>query len=1002
MRHVNQAFKKINSFKANCPQAASLLLLALLSPFSINAQLYSGDTQTIGLSLSNPISSRSIGVTTKAASTSSCSNYTTAPRNAQSLSNGTYTYVVTGSSSGTIWGTGTYTDDSPIATAAVHNGHVTVGAKAVIRLTKSAGLSSYSGSTKNGVTSSNYGSWSGSYSMTFVSTCTTSSNPPPTSTASCTTYTTAPADARSLSNGTYTYVVTGSSSGTIWGTGTYTDDSPIAKAAVHDGHVAVGAKAAIRLTKSGGLPSYAGSTQNGITSSSYGSWSGSYSMTFVRSCSKSTTPTTPTTPATQETDTDGDGIADSVDTDDDNDGMSDSWELEHQLNPLNASDAALDADNDTHTNLAEYNAGSDPNWNLSKPGSIPVMAAGFDNRYTVQRGFINSDMLQDLLIQDPTAGILPAVKRFVLIQQEAGGFTLESTDNYTIPSASKLTTINSVIRLHDLNADGVTDMLLHGLNGYIDNAGDQIIYTNTDEKYVIPSAHVGLATEVKQFFSDVADWISDEKHFRNKARLTSTIPITTSVTDLPTRPGVATYGQINLNQALLVSNLGKCIGLSPTLCYLITYDGLINSFDRSLFDDLVLIASRYRVAVYVEPDLRIRPRTVNVYDFFGADRTAILLVASYFAPIRNSGTMDRGSVAAIAISETLGAMLNSSVFDGGLESVSDGVFPAVGDYSSYEEIVRDILIVFEYILGRITPPCDNDETCTRRFAPFVYPPLVCTPDFKLEENYKISTTPSMPSINLSVSNSSSLPPGATINWRAQVKYAPQGTGCSGGPNFDSQVITGQGSSFSPSFNGFFGGELTVTASCSARNFLTGSRQKTSSITGMVPSDAVMAAAIPSLPTPFQSADLRRIACHESRFTHFLSNGLPYIGTGGMGGDAGLMQICYKRKTEDFWNFRSNISSGLQILTGDTESLGSARRWLAKVVKEAEDDGHELVLTDDHYRKEAIHRYNAGTGEAKNAYWEWNSEEEVLKMVARGGVSSGYVDAVLSRLANCTN
>ena len=122
----------------------------------------------------------------------------------------------------------------------------------------------------------------------------------------------------------------------------------------------------------------------------------------------------------------------------------------------------------------------------------------------------------------------------------------------------------------------------------------------------------------------------------------------------------------------------------------------------------------------------------------------------------------------------------------------------------------------------------------------------------------------------------------------------------------------------------------------------------------------------------------------------------------MGGDAGLMQICYKRKTEDFWNFRSNISSGLQILTGDTESLGSARRWLAKVVKEAEDDGHELVLTDDHYRKEAIHRYNAGTGEAKNAYWEWNSEEEVLKMVARGGVSSGYVDAVLSRLANCTN
>lgn len=191
-------------------------------------------------------------------STPLCSAYTSAPTDAQSLSAGTHTFSVTGSSSGTIWGTGTYTDDSRIATAAVHDGHVAVGGHAVVKLTKSGGLSSYTGSTKNGVTSRSYGSWNGSYTLAFVSACSTSKptpkpKPTPTPTPSnCSTYATAPSNATNLSNGTHTFVVTGSSSGSVWGTGTYTDDSRIAKAAVHDGHVAVGGKAAIRLTKFGG------------------------------------------------------------------------------------------------------------------------------------------------------------------------------------------------------------------------------------------------------------------------------------------------------------------------------------------------------------------------------------------------------------------------------------------------------------------------------------------------------------------------------------------------------------------------------------------------------------------------------------------------------------------------------------------------------------------------------------------------------------------------------
>ena len=49
-----------------------------------------------------------------------------------------------------------------------------------------------------------------------------------------------------------------------------------------------------------------------------------------------------------------------VSGDGDGDGMPEAWELAHGFDPLNASDAALDADADRQSNLAEYRAGTDP------------------------------------------------------------------------------------------------------------------------------------------------------------------------------------------------------------------------------------------------------------------------------------------------------------------------------------------------------------------------------------------------------------------------------------------------------------------------------------------------------------------------------------------------------------------------------------------------------------------------------------------------------------------
>ena len=76
----------------------------------------------------------------------------------------------------------------------------------------------------------------------------------------------------------------------------------------------------------------------------------------------------------QDTDTDGDGIKDVADLDDDNDGLPDDWEFSHGLNPTGPSDAMLDADGDGSTNLAEYQAGTDPQ-NLR---STRVETLGFD------------------------------------------------------------------------------------------------------------------------------------------------------------------------------------------------------------------------------------------------------------------------------------------------------------------------------------------------------------------------------------------------------------------------------------------------------------------------------------------------------------------------------------------------------------------------------------------------------------------------------------------------
>ncbi len=78
------------------------------------------------------------------------------------------------------------------------------------------------------------------------------------------------------------FTVTGSNKGTIWGTNIYTDDSPLAVAAVHAGLLKVGQRGVLAVKILDGADEYAGSERNGITSQDYGAHAGSYRIVFVR------------------------------------------------------------------------------------------------------------------------------------------------------------------------------------------------------------------------------------------------------------------------------------------------------------------------------------------------------------------------------------------------------------------------------------------------------------------------------------------------------------------------------------------------------------------------------------------------------------------------------------------------------------------------------------------------------------------------------------------------
>lgn len=183
-----------------------------------------------------------------------------------------------GGTPGSIWGTGTYTSDSSICGAAQHFGWIPPGTGGSVTYRTVPGLGAYIGSSQNGVTTSDYGAWDLAFQITGIT---------PQSGGSGVVTETIPwgASADSLgiaSNVGESYLYTcapyDDTTLNVWGTRSYTSDSSVCGAAAHYGVLLADTGGTFRVQVTGEQTGYAGTSANGINTSSYGAWPRSFTF----------------------------------------------------------------------------------------------------------------------------------------------------------------------------------------------------------------------------------------------------------------------------------------------------------------------------------------------------------------------------------------------------------------------------------------------------------------------------------------------------------------------------------------------------------------------------------------------------------------------------------------------------------------------------------------------------------------------------------------------------
>jgi hypothetical protein len=156
-----------------------------------------------------------------------------------------------------VWGTDTYTDDSMVCPAAIHAGVLQPDKAGVVTIVMGVSAESFQGSSRNGVTSQDYGPWSSSYTFSRTG--------EPGQIDWKTAFMYMPIEYPDPIG--VVCLPGGNTEARIWGTDVYTYDSSICVAGVHAGIIspAAGGKVTV-MTYPRGLDKYPATTRNGVSS----------------------------------------------------------------------------------------------------------------------------------------------------------------------------------------------------------------------------------------------------------------------------------------------------------------------------------------------------------------------------------------------------------------------------------------------------------------------------------------------------------------------------------------------------------------------------------------------------------------------------------------------------------------------------------------------------------------------------------------------------------------
>lgn len=172
----------------------------------------------------------------------------------------------------TVYGTDVYTADSSVCTAAWHSSLITIAGGPVI-IEVIAGRAQYLGSTRNNVTTRNWGAYATSFQFmgavhhTDAGVDDAGRGLPIEWNASAT---------HLLPGQQITYRCVAGDPGVIYGTDIYTADSSICTAAVHAGKTTVAGGTDFIIEDAPGQASYAGTARNGVMSRMWGTYARSF------------------------------------------------------------------------------------------------------------------------------------------------------------------------------------------------------------------------------------------------------------------------------------------------------------------------------------------------------------------------------------------------------------------------------------------------------------------------------------------------------------------------------------------------------------------------------------------------------------------------------------------------------------------------------------------------------------------------------------------------------